>query len=385
MSLLHLTYDLRDRLNRETTSAVNCLIKESDKIIETFTIDLMRVTKFREEVVKLLDSNHLIINSFGFPYGFMLIKHLNRAFKQVKNAEEKDLIDLRTFDIIHSHKLTFEGYIGSLIAKEMNIPLMVTLRQTDLRVMKYRPDLRELYRSILLQAKKIIYLLPVMLEFFEDYLGKDFFSDEVKSKLVYLPNIVERPIQEVKIIPQKKMFLTILRMTKESVIRKNVKNLLIAFKQLKDKTVKLKIIGEGEYLEKVRSWVKKYGLTERVEFTGYVPNDQIDTFYSEVTAFLLPSFSESFGMVYAESLLNGTPIMWSKGVLGFDRMFDNVGVGVNPHSAESISNGMNLLIEKNDDFRKSIKSLKSEGRFDIFGANFVRENYEKAISEIISI
>jgi glycosyltransferase involved in cell wall biosynthesis len=385
MSLLHLTYDLRDRLNRETTSAVNCLIKESNKITETFTIDLIRVTKFREELVKLLDSNHLIINTFGFPYGFMLIKHLNRAFKKVKNAEEKDLIDLRTYGIIHSHKLTFEGYIGSLIAKELNIPLMVTLRQTDLRVMKYRPDLRELYRSILVQAKKIIYLLPVMLEFFEHYLGKDFFSDEVKSKLVYLPNIVERPIQDVKIIPQKKMFLTILRMTKESVIRKNVKNLLIGFKQLKDKTVKLKIIGEGDYLGKVRSWVKKYGLTERVEFTGYVPNNEIDTFYSEVTAFVLPSFSESFGMVYAESLLNNTPIMWSKGVLGFDRMFDNVGVAVDPHSAESIRDGMNLLIEKNDDFRKSIKSLKSEGRFNIFGANFVRENYEKAISEIISI
>ena len=383
MSLLHLTYDLRNRLNRETTSAVNHLIKQSAKISETCTIDLMRVTKFSEELEKSINSNHLIINTFGFPYGFMLIKHLNRAFKQIINAQQKGLIDLKVFTIIHSHKLTFEGYIGYLISKELNLPLMVTFRQTDLRVMKYRPELKKLYRSILTHAKKVIYLLPVMLNFFEDYLGKNFFSDEIKSKLVYLPNIVERPIQDVKITPQKKLFLTILRMTKESVMRKNLKNLLIGFKGLEDKTVKLKIIGDGDYLEQVRSWVKKFGLTKRVEFIGYVPNSEIDSYYREATAFVLPSFSESFGMVYAESLLNGTPIMWSKGVLGFDGMFDGVGVAADPYSVESIRDGMNLLVEKNDEFRKSIKFLKTDGRFNIFNADSVRENYDKVISEVI--
>jgi glycosyltransferase involved in cell wall biosynthesis len=342
----------------------------------------MRVTKFSEESVKLVNSNHLRINTIGFPYGFMLIKHLNRAFKQIIDAEHQGLIDLKQFRIIHSHKLTFEGYIGYIISRELDIPLMVTLRQTDLRVMKYRPDLRKLYRSILIHAKKVIYLLPVMLKFFEDYLGKNFFSDEIKSKLVYLPNIVERPIQDVKITSQKKLFLTILRMTKESVMRKNVKNLLIGFKGLEDMDVKLKIIGDGDYLEQVRSWVKKFGLTGRVEFMGYVPNSEIDSYYSEATAFLLPSFSESFGMVYAESLLNGTPIMWSKDVPGFDGMFDGVGVAVDPYSAKSIRDGMNLLIKRNDDFRKSIKSLKSDGRFNIFGETFIRENYDKAISEL---
>ena len=158
-----------------------------------------------------------------------------------------------------------------------------------------------------------------------------------------------------------------------------------AFSQLEDKTIKINIIGDGGHIEQVKNWVTKLGIRERVEFLGSVPNDKIDTYYNNATAFILPSLSESFGMVYAESLLNGTPILYSRGVLGFDGMFENVGVGVNPYSVESIRDGMNILIERNDYFRNSIIYLKNAGRFNIFGANYVRENYYNAISEVMKL
>ena len=382
MSLLHLTYDLRDRFGRETTIAVKNVIIESERITKTLTIDLVRVQKFRDELIKSVRSNHLIVNTFGLPYGILLLKHLRRTHKYIENADRQDLINLKTVTLIHAHKLTFEGYIGYILSKKMNIPLMVTLRQTDLQVMKYRPDLIPLYRSILIRSNKIFYLLPIMLKFFENQIGRNFFSNEMKSKLVYLPNIVERPIKEKKTTHQRKLLLTILRMTGKSIKRKNIKNLLRAFSQLEDKSIIINIIGEGDHIEQVKDWVTKFGIRERVEFLGSVPNDKIDTYYNDATAFILPSFSESFGMVYAESLLNGTPILYSRGVLGFDGMFENVGVGVNPYSVESIKNGINKIIKQNTDFRNSIILLKNLGRFHIFSANYVRENYYNAISGV---
>ena len=63
-------------------------------------------------------------------------------------------------------------------------------------------------------------------------------------------------------------------------------------------------------------------------------------------AFVMPSFSETFGMVYAEALLNGTPILYSKDT-GFDGLFDNVGVVVDPHSLVSIGEGLRKIVQKN--------------------------------------
>ena len=75
--------------------------------------------------------------------------------------------------------------------------------------------------------------------------------------------------------------------------------------------------------------------------------------------------------------------MWSRGVLGFDGMFENVGVAVEPNSVDSIKDGINSLIEKNDEYRNTILSLQNKGGFKIFGADYVREKYYEAISEII--
>ncbi len=380
--ILHLSYDLRDRFNRDITTAVKNLIKITSEINEIEVIDLVRVSKIKNEFIHADSPNHLKVNCYGLPYGIFHLQSQKRAFNKIMNASGNGLIDLNSISLVHSHKLTFEGYIGYLISKELCKPLIITLRQTDTIVLSKRKDLVSKFKNVLEYSSKIIYLIPNMIKELRKIIDDNFFNMHIEPKLQFLPNMVERKISKEGVTYTPDTFLTILRMTKESVLRKNIKNLLKALIPLKQSYIKLKIIGEGEYLWKVKKWVEEFGLKNNVEFIGNILNEEIDKYYAEAEAFLLPSKSESFGMVYAESLLNGTPIMYSKNVLGFDGVFENVGVGVYPNSIESITEGIKTLQKNNLFFRSTISNLRESNALNIFSSGYIKEIYSNIVREI---
>ena len=150
-----------------------------------------------------------------------------------------------------------------------------------------------------------------------------------------------------------------------------------------DKRIKLKIIGEGEYMGTVKKWVDELQLNESIIFVGKVENDVIDEYYAKAEAFLLPSKSESFGMVYAEALMNGIPIMYSKHRLGFDGVFEGVGVGVDPLSVESIVNGIKDLLSNRNNYRRRISELAHNNEFNIFSADYIENKYRQIITNTL--
>jgi glycosyltransferase involved in cell wall biosynthesis len=382
--ILHLSYDLRDRQNREVTTAVSKLIDVSRSQFDPFIIDLVRVTNPKQEMIKLKNSGHLVLNVFGLPFGLLMKWSQERAFKRIKKAESQNLINLNEFSMIHAHKLTFEGIAGYKLAKSLNIPLVVTLRQTDTYVFNNKPGAVEAFKPIIKACDRFIYLIPQILKRMKGIFGEEFFEKYIEHKAVLLSNIVERDISNVDTKVDKNILLTVIRMTKKSVERKNLKKLLLAFKLLNRENIKLKIVGDGEYLPTIKSWVDEYKLNDKVIFEGAIPNEEIDKYYKSTQAFLLPSISETFGMVYAESLLNGTPIMYSKDYLGFDGYFDGVGAGVDPMSVESIKDGIIDLLDNGDIYRNNISALEKSGEFKIFSTDYITERYNGILNKVSS-
>jgi glycosyltransferase involved in cell wall biosynthesis len=383
MNILHVTYDLRDRYSRDKTTAVKRLIDCNKSFADVQVIDIVRVQSFKNERVELKATNHLIINSFGLPYGIFFKQMQNRAFKKVINAVEEGKFNLQNIDLIHAHKLTFDGFVGYKLSKLYHKPFIITLRQTDISVLKIKIFLRKFFMQMIRDCNKIIYLIPQMLIELELLFGKTFYNQFIKPKAVLIPN----PIDKGGIVPEtrikKKSFLTILIMEKEIVRRKNIKRLLKSFKLLDDSEVKLNIIGDGAYKPEVEGWVNKLGLRDCVNFLGKIENSKIDKYYAEAEAFLLPSLSESFGMVYAEALQNGTPIMYSRNCLGFDGFFENVGIGVNPKSIVEIKDGILKILDNSENYRKQIKSLRESGELNIFNSDYITTKYQEVINDSI--
>ena len=67
--------------------------------------------------------------------------------------------------------------------------------------------------------------------------------------------------------------------------------------------------GEGAYRTEVASLVNQLGLANRVSILGSISDAEKWSLYRTAEVFVLPSFSENFGIVVAEALAAGVPVI----------------------------------------------------------------------------
>ena len=70
---------------------------------------------------------------------------------------------------------------------------------------------------------------------------------------------------------------------------------------------------EREYEAKVKDRVKELGLEDQFIFTGALNDDEKWEAYARADLFVLPTYSENFGIVVAEALWAGVPVITTKG------------------------------------------------------------------------
>ncbi|MBI3741527.1 MAG: glycosyltransferase family 4 protein, partial [Chloroflexi bacterium] len=99
--------------------------------------------------------------------------------------------------------------------------------------------------------------------------------------------------------------LTVARLTKQ----KNIETLLEAMIPLQRiLRAELRIIGDGPERAALEKFARARNLTN-VEFLGAVPQKDLPRYYAECAVFVLPSIREGMGLVLAEALLCGAPVI----------------------------------------------------------------------------
>lgn len=75
------------------------------------------------------------------------------------------------------------------------------------------------------------------------------------------------------------------------------------------------IAGDGDpfYIEQLKNLSLKLGVDKIVNFIGGVYGENKWRLYKKADFFILPTFSENFGIVIAEALASGTPVITTKG------------------------------------------------------------------------
>lgn len=95
--------------------------------------------------------------------------------------------------------------------------------------------------------------------------------------------------------------------------RKGHAVLLRALAQLKDRAWRLRCAGSGAHdpatAADLRALAATLGLTDRIAWLGELESAALNAAYQQADVFVLPSFHEGYGMVLAEALARGLPMV----------------------------------------------------------------------------
>ncbi len=118
--------------------------------------------------------------------------------------------------------------------------------------------------------------------------------------------------------------------------RKGQHHLIRAVKQLSDRDVDVLAIlaGTGDSFEDYQELARDLGVTDRVQFLGYVPREEIPRHYSTAHVFSLPSYNEGMALAALEAMGAGLPLVLTRtggtedlveeGVNGFTHDWEDV-------------------------------------------------------------
>lgn len=135
------------------------------------------------------------------------------------------------------------------------------------------------------------------------------------------------------------------------------KNLNLVLQALPSLTkYKLLIVGSRNvFQDKVRSYIKYKEIEDRVEFLGYVPDNELAKLYQQVSALVQPSFSEGFGLTGVEAMSFGTSVLASD-IPIFKEIYQDAAFYFSPHSSASFIQAVHAL-ELNSD-KKNTEGIK---------------------------
>ena len=373
-TLLHVTADYPDRLNPRKTTAVARLV-ETVSWAENIVFSLNRVATPRFDWQMHRETPMLYSAAYyGLPFGVGLAHWMdvvaNRILRQLR-------IDDHHPALIHAHKLTFEGIAASELSQQLAIPYCITVRgHTDHRVIKAKPFLRRRYRQIIEGASRVFFIAPWSRLRLEQQL------DIAISQAVMLPNICA-DFEAVDASPTtSNRFVSVFHFRNHRV--KNIANVFRALRllTLAGQDVTLDVVGgaDQQEIELVQGLALRHGVARQVTVLRAMTHAEMKPRMGGYAGLLLPSYPETFGLVYIEALSAGLPVIHARNS-GIDGYFDDIGVatGVDHHDPVAIAQAMSHLLSHQAECKAEVRLFRARGGLDIFGATSVSAVYQREI------
>lgn len=247
---------------------------------------------------------------------------------QIQASFRRLCAEIEPPQMLHAHSLITNGLIAYRHHRKAGTPYVVTVRNTDINIFMGKSwFFRQLGSRILNKAAAVLFLSPAYRDVqLRALLSPDRFQEVVaKSHIIpngindfWIDNQVGAPRQAVT-GPIKVLFAGKLR------ANKNVDTLIAACNLIAKEghPVTLDVVGDGPEYDRLRGLECHFA----IRFHGYVSaREQLMQIYRDCDLMVVPSFRESFGLVYAEAMSQGLAVIYSKNQ-GFDGFFPDGLVG----------------------------------------------------------
>lgn len=260
-------------------------------------------------------------------------------------------------DLIHAHSILYGGIVATELGKKYNIPVVITEHSTGFS--------RNLYnRWQILMARKAARYAAARIAVSEPF--SQLLNETLDSDWQYIPNIVSKRFyfssDGKKNKPKNKFIILNLALMTE---KKGQLELLKAFSELGDlqDSCELWFAGDGPLRDKLEEKAKELEVDQAVTFLGRIKPTDVPKLMSESDILVISSYYETFGVVAAEALMVGVPVVATKcggpeSIIGPDD-----GLLVEPASSSALAHGIKDLVEKYSNYDSKLISKRAKYRF----------------------
>lgn len=305
---------LKENYDIEIISTYKVLDKPAFQFSEKVKITYLIDDKPNKEEFKRAIKNKNIISIFKEGVKSVKILYLKRSrnIKAIRNTYSDYIITTRTF---HSRLVGYYAYNNIIkIATEHN----------------FHNNDKKYITKVIDSVKDFDYFVVVsdnLRKFYENKIGK--------TKCIYIPNVIDNlPDKRSKLT--NKNIITIGRLSPE----KGQKDLIDVFKIVNKELPKTKlfIVGDGPLKQELENYTKKLKLTDKIIFTGFLGNKEKEKYILDSSIFILPSYTESFGLVLIEAMSYGLPcIAFDSSDGARELLKDDVGILVKDRNKEKMA------------------------------------------------
>ena len=275
----------------------------------------------------------------------------HRAFFRLKTksnyAHLLGAIEPQIITHTHAHTLFSDGVLALKLKQDFGIPYTVTIRNTDINTfMRFMVHTWDIGRCVLNNADRVVCISPAHLK---RVLKWKYCPPDFVAKVINIPNGINSYWLDNLSCTIKPHLLgdpwNLLYVGNFST-NKNAPRLMEAVLRLKDNghNIQLHIIGGGgDDTKRIESMARES--PETFHLYGVIKDkDRIRSIMHQCQLFTMPSFTETFGLVYVEALSQGLPILYTEGE-GVDGFFTaSYGISCNPRSINGIASKIEQMI-----------------------------------------
>jgi N-acetyl-alpha-D-glucosaminyl L-malate synthase BshA len=224
------------------------------------------------------------------------------------------MVKLYKIEVLHVHYAiphAYAGYMAKQMLKDegIDIPMVTTLHGTDITLVGNHPFYKP---AVTFSINKSDFVTSVSQSLKDDTL-KLF---NIKNEIQVIPNFIE--LDKIKKEDKSPCQRSVMANDEERIIThisnfrkvKRIPDIIAIFNKIqKEIPAKLMMVGEGPEKEKAEHLCRELGIQDKVIFFGN--SNEIDTILCQTDLFLLPSKTESFGLVALEAMACGVPVISS--------------------------------------------------------------------------
>lgn len=210
-----------------------------------------------------------------------------------------------------------------------------------------------------------------------DDLGVHLRAIAPKATLVTVPNVVDTSVFAAPEERRRRGSAPVLLNVAALAEKKGHMHLLEAMAELENVT--LEVIGDGELRGPLERRARELGLSARVRFSGEQPKGVVAQRMREADLFVLPSLSETFGVVLIEAMASGLPSVATR-VGGVPEVVcPDAGILVAPGDPAALAAGVREALERA--FDPQAMAAAAEQRF---GREAFAERWTEIYADLLS-